>query len=629
MSTEDLTLPHDPNTGFLRGNPAAALQVAQALAQIEALNRSIQGLVDQIQRNAQADASAMPNPAPQPAAASTEAPAEQTVARVNRPSDATNPSPPASTAQPQRPTRDASGQVMGAPASGEDSNTAGAARAEPKDDDSNKGFLESFLEQFQERFEQATSGFAVPDQIDPAVGAFREMTAPLRLLGSMGGSPADKKQFGLAQRTLKFLAAWRKEAKAEQDETQDAIAAAQNGQSRSSLLNGIKIAAMTPRLLALLPAALAAAAATVAAQAGQAIGEKVNDVLGSTETGQKILDGIGSGVAHVAAAFGNEDAKAAIAENLRVEQEQLAQGAGTSRPTTQTVQNGSGGVLGQLIGSGEGDYNSYNQGTAGDSLNKPKIDLSNMTLAELMRRQALPKNHKDRIFAAGKYQTIPSTTKAAVSALKINPNQKFTPELQERIFAEYLTGEKRKSLQAYRAGLSNDETAAGRDLALEFASVALPRGMKTQSGRISDGTMTYYDAKGGNRASITADRALRALRQDRANATRQAAPTIGTASINTPTTQNRLENFKPSQIKAEDTIQPAPKLHLPNNAAGLAEHAEGLDRPAPNTPQQQSRANQRQSHENWYDQHLFKGVGQNVEDRLIAHAVTGGIGWKG
>jgi len=105
------------------------------------------------------------------------------------------------------------------------------------------------------------------------------------------------------------------------------------------------------------------------------------------------------------------------------------------------------------------------------------------------------------------------------------------------------------------------------------------------------------------------------------------APQMAAPPITTPATQNRIENFKPMRL-VEDTIQPAPKLHLPQDSAELSKHAESLDRPAPNVPQQQSRSDQGQSSENWYDQHLLKGVGQNVEDRLIAHAITGGIGWK-
>ena len=103
---------------------------------------------------------------------------------------------------------------------------------------------------------------------------------------------------------------------------------------------------------------------------------------------------------------------------------------------------------------------------------------------------------------------------------------------------------------------------------------------------------------------------------------------VGVTRQTAPTNQNRVENFKPIPIRAEDTIQPAPNLKLPSDATELAKRAESLDRPAPNTPHQQSRSNQGQSSESWYDQHLFKGVGQNVEDRLIAHAVTGGLGWK-
>ncbi|MEC7119667.1 MAG: hypothetical protein VXW65_07180 [Pseudomonadota bacterium] len=624
MSQEyTLKLPHNPKTGFLIGESSSAIQADLVMPLLVSIEKNIEAMADLILQSNQLAQHQMDQ-----AKSSQQRLLSRQIAAISRP-DMETVRQMEAVAQPRhqqpvsRPLRGANGRFIGANADSIEE------AATPRD---RGGVGERFLDAFNANFDRLTAHLNVSDQVDPTIGAMRELSAPLKMLGSVTGSPSEKKQLGLAQRTLKFLGAWRKESKMESDETQKAIAATANRQAKSSLLNGLRVAALAPFFIKAL-------AVTIAAKAGQAIGEKANEVLGSTETGQKVLNWVGEKMAHVAAAFGNEEAKAAIAENLRVEQEQLAEGvqklrgiqSGASKPTDDHT----GGALGRLIGSGEGDYNSYNQGSAGDSRNKPKIDLSNMTVAELMRRQALPEKHKDRIFAAGKYQTIPSTTREAVSALKIDPNQKFTPELQERIFAEYLTGEKRKHLQAYRAGVSNDETAAGRDLALEFASVALPKGMKTQLGRISDGTMTYYDKKGRNRASITADRAVQALRQDRANAMRQSAPTMEAATvpaqvaapITTPATQNRIENFKPIQMKAEDTIQPAPKLRLPKDAAGLAEHAEKQARPSPHA--QQSRSNQRQSHENWYDQHLFKGVGQNVEDRLIAHAVTGGIGWKG
>lgn len=652
MPNEDLVLPHDPNTGFLRGNQAVALPVAQTLAQVEALNRNIQGLVDLIQRNAPNAASGTPNPSPQPANSpaipanqpiarlirpvvlrSNRSWSVQPIARVTRPNDSANPNTPASTPPIQRPTRDMNGRMMGASASGEDSNVSSSLNSGSRDDaEPNKGFFENFLEQFQERFEQATGNLSVPDQIDPAVGAFREMTAPLRLLGSMGGSPADKQQFALGQRTLKFLGAWRKESKTQQDETQDAIRGSQNRQSKSSLMNGLKVAAMTPRLLALLAAAAKAAAVAAAAKAGKEIGEKANEVLASTETGQKILDSIGEAGTHVAAAFGNKQAIDVIAENLRVEQEQLAQGAATGKPTTttpatdntQAAQNGGGtsgnGLFKRLadaIGFGEGNYNSVHRGVVRNKdLGSTEADLSNMTINEVLARNKLPAGDKNRMNAVGKYQIIASTMKGLKTSMRLTGDEKLTPEMQDRLFMGLLP----TSVTDYVSGKSNNKNAALTALAKVYASIGVPEDMRGDIQDIKAGE-SFYKGIGQNKANPKSLRlvteALEGIRTQQ-----MAAP-----PITTPAIQNRIENFKPMRM-AEDTIQPAPKLHMPKEAAELAKHAESLDRPAPNTPQQQSRSDQGQSSENWYDQYLFKGVGQSVEDRLIAHAVTGGLGWK-
>lgn len=646
MSTEDLVLPHDPNTGFLRGNQAAALQVSQAIAQIEVLNRNVQGLVDLIQRNAPNAASVTPNPSPQPAA-SPATPAEPPVARVSRPSDPANPTPPVSTMPPQRPTRDASGRVMGAPASGEDSNTAGsAARAESKDDgDSNRGFFESLLE----RFEQVTTGLSVPDQIDPTVGAFREITAPLRLLGSMGGSPADKKQFGLAQRTLKFLGVWRKEAKAEQDETQGAIAAAQSRQSRSSLMNGLKTAVLAPRLLAMLPVA-------IAATVGNAIGEKVNEALASTETGQKLLDGIGEAGAHIAATFGSEQAKRTIADN---EKNNPPPPVKTSKPVGDMSWRERLLTLRAAVGSEDArqeireNYPDNDAGRYGNSAGAQAARAADLNAAQgqsanRTANQAAATNIRG--FTPERAESI----RAVAQRIGIDPNDlaaiisfetagTFSPSIKNPTSSatgliQFMKGSGGTKDKYYGMGREQFAALPFDDQMQYVERYFKERGFDGSRKRdVADAytAVTGYGYRKGTPAYDlnpdwdTNDNDIiekgEAVQNPKFKAHQRQYFQQPAAE---PTNQNRVENFKPIPIKAEDTIQPAPNLKLPSDAAELSKYAESLDRPAPNAPQQQSRSNQGQSPENWYDQYLLKGVGQNVEDRLIAHAITGGIGWK-
>lgn len=164
--------------------------------------------------------------------------------------------------------------------------------------------------------------------------------------------------------------------------------------------------------------------------------------------------------------------------------------------------------LSALISGGEGGYNSFNRGRAGDA-NGAQIDFSNLTVGEVMRRQRLHETnpgHRDELFAVGKYQMVPGTMRETVERLGIDPNARFTPQLQERMFADYLVDEKRPQVRAFITGDGNPQSLRGAQLALaqEFASVADPN-----TGR------SYHDGVGGNSSSITAAQSAAALTQMR------------------------------------------------------------------------------------------------------------------
>lgn len=165
--------------------------------------------------------------------------------------------------------------------------------------------------------------------------------------------------------------------------------------------------------------------------------------------------------------------------------------------------------LSALISGGEGGYNSYNKGIAGDA-NGAEIDFSAMTVGEIMRRQRLHETNPgnpDELFAVGKYQMTPGTMREAVAKLGIDENTPFTPELQDRLFSDYLVDEKRPDVRAYITGAGGEQDLKAAQLALakEFASVADPNTNKS-----------YYDGDaGGNSASITAAQSAAALEQMR------------------------------------------------------------------------------------------------------------------
>lgn len=167
-------------------------------------------------------------------------------------------------------------------------------------------------------------------------------------------------------------------------------------------------------------------------------------------------------------------------------------------------------AFGQLIARGEGDYNSVNRGARG-GYRAGTENLEGMTLAQVMAAQ-----RAGQFNAAGRYQIIGSTLAEAARSLKLNGDEMFDRKLQDRIFEQYLVNNKRRAIADYLSGKSEQLGAAIYATAKEWASVAVPKGMKTESGRISDGTMTFYDKSGKNKASITEAQMRLAMQNSRA-----------------------------------------------------------------------------------------------------------------
>jgi hypothetical protein len=132
-----------------------------------------------------------------------------------------------------------------------------------------------------------------------------------------------------------------------------------------------------------------------------------------------------------------------------------------------------GGPLGNLIAKFEGNYMSYNRGLPGDA-GARTIDFSQISLAEIQRRQFLPKTDPSSLFAVGKYQLIPVTLRLGIQALNVDTSESFGPATQETIFRRYLVAIKRPAVKDYITGGPSSLAAAQLALAEEFASVADP-----------------------------------------------------------------------------------------------------------------------------------------------------------
>ncbi|RUL67098.1 peptidoglycan-binding protein [Dyella dinghuensis] len=154
--------------------------------------------------------------------------------------------------------------------------------------------------------------------------------------------------------------------------------------------------------------------------------------------------------------------------------------------------------FGELIASGEGGYNSYNRGTQGNKIipANQEVDFARTTIAEIQRRQSLSKSDPDVLFAVGRYQLIPGTLDEAVSKLNIDTSEKFTPEMQDRLFGEGLIREKRPEIYEYVTGVSGATLHdAQKAASKEWASVEDPD---------TPGHAYAKYERMGNRMSITA-----------------------------------------------------------------------------------------------------------------------------
>lgn len=134
-------------------------------------------------------------------------------------------------------------------------------------------------------------------------------------------------------------------------------------------------------------------------------------------------------------------------------------------------------------------YNMMNQGTTGSGGNSLAIlgeKLTEMTVGEVMRYQQ--KTGKDKLFAAGAYQIIPSTLEGLIKRGVLGKNDKFNEENQDKL-AKTLLQDRIKGAKNNRELLLN--------ISKEWAIFSNPETGKS-----------FHGGKGGNKSSIEADKAM-------------------------------------------------------------------------------------------------------------------------
>lgn len=201
--------------------------------------------------------------------------------------------------------------------------------------------------------------------------------------------------------------------------------------------------------------------------------------------------------------------------------------------------------------------------------------LTSMTIAEVqqMQRGMIGKGHAST--AVGAYQMIAPTLERAVQALGIDPNTKFTPEVQDRL-AAHLAYE--RGFQEYQAGKISAEQYAN-NLAREWAGLPTPSGA------------SYYAGVNGNKATVS--RAAIEEAVSRTSAMTSGPPSIsvaarGTATpaptqppgvpppmANIPTPPSR-PSTPPGQVAQTYQNNPMPALAAPNAQPSTAFHRDVL-----------------------------------------------------
>jgi hypothetical protein len=158
-----------------------------------------------------------------------------------------------------------------------------------------------------------------------------------------------------------------------------------------------------------------------------------------------------------------------------------------------------------------------------------KASLTTMTIGEVIQYQdRMSKSGDYPSTAVGKYQIIQSTLKGALTDKKLGlkSSDLFDKNTQDKIYYEYLTGNKRPDVGNYLSGKTDDLEKAQMGLAMEFASFGVPRDVKKgEFGHDKKGNpipardlkknQSFYSGDGTNKASVTSEQSAKGLMEER------------------------------------------------------------------------------------------------------------------
>ncbi len=210
-----------------------------------------------------------------------------------------------------------------------------------------------------------------------------------------------------------------------------------------------------------------------------------------------------------------------------------------------------------------------------------KAPLTDMTLQEVLDYQTqMTKSKKYPSNAVGKYQIIQSTLKEGIKTLKLNLNDKFDEKTQDRLYEEWLIGEKRKAIRDYISGKSNDLNAAMIEMAKEFASFPVPKDMQGNSQFVKAG-QSYYAGDGVNQAHVSIEQSANALMEERANKTGKIGTSLIPNRSSTPLESSSQENLNMRTEASRPTVNIPQQSPPSNQASGTIRRTQGLNRKPP------------------------------------------------
>ena len=202
-----------------------------------------------------------------------------------------------------------------------------------------------------------------------------------------------------------------------------------------------------------------------------------------------------------------------------------------------------------FISKGEGGYNSMNQGTQGNSIvgsthnasTKVGKNLTGMTIGEVMQRQAYLMNPNNPqvsdygIFAAGRYQIIPSTMSEILPQSGLSKDDMFSKQNQDKLGITLIT-KKQPRVGDYINGKGTIDGAMDA-LSNEFASMPDPRTGNSKYG-------------GGNKALHSVEEVRQALIKAKTGST--SPQSTSTQSTSTSTLTQSTGETAPYEFSLDD-----------------------------------------------------------------------------